>query len=148
MQTDPRRFGAVLWHGAGDCPISAHPLLAKLGIEPCDELVTPEYMHKNLQGKTLAIKQALLAGHIVVGVGNIYASEELFRALLNPRTPAGSVSLARCNALSAPRRQMFGVAPEWGGSTLLDYVHSTGWQGSQVNVHAAVVEKAPDRNSR
>src|SRR3546814_16851590 len=105
MQTDPRRFGAVLWHGAGDCPISAHPLLAKLGIEPFDELFTPEYLHKNLQGKTLAIKQALLAGHIVVGVGNIYASEALFRARITPRTPAGTVSLARCQALAAALRQ-------------------------------------------
>jgi len=139
---DPRRFGAVLWHDAADGPIAAHPLMATLGIEPFDEQFTPEFLHAKLRGKTLSIKQALLAGHIVVGVGNIYASEALFRARINPRTPAGTVSRARCAALAAAVRQTLSEALESGGSTLRDYVNATGQPGAYFEMHAAVYEKA------
>ncbi|UYO93053.1 bifunctional DNA-formamidopyrimidine glycosylase/DNA-(apurinic or apyrimidinic site) lyase [Pollutimonas sp. M17] len=139
---DPRRFGAVLWHDAADGPIAAHPLLATLGIEPFDERFTPDYLYGKLRGKTLSIKQALLAGHIVVGVGNIYASEALFRARINPRTPAGTVSRARCAALAAAVRQTLSEALESGGSTLRDYVNATGQPGAYFEMHAAVYEKA------
>jgi formamidopyrimidine-DNA glycosylase len=139
---DPRRFGAILWHHAADGPIALHPLLARLGIEPFDPLFTPEYLHRHLRGKTLAIKQALLAGNIVVGVGNIYASESLFRARINPRTPAGTISLERCRRLTAAIVQTLGDALESGGSTLRDYVNATGAPGAYFEVHAAVYEKA------
>lgn len=139
---DPRRFGAVLWHDAADGPLATHPLLAVLGIEPFDEQFTADYLYSGLRGKTLAIKQALLAGHIVVGVGNIYASEALFRARINPRTPAGTVSRARCAALAAAIRQTLGEALESGGSTLRDYVNATGQPGAYFEMHAAVYEKA------
>jgi formamidopyrimidine-DNA glycosylase len=139
---DPRRFGAVLWHDAADGPIAAHPLLATLGIEPFDDQFTPEFLHDKLRGKTLAIKQALLAGHIVVGVGNIYASEALFRARINPRTPAGTVSLARCKALAAAIRETLDEALQSGGSTLRDYVNATGQPGAYFQLHAAVYEKS------
>lgn len=139
---DPRRFGAILWHDAADGPIAAHPMLAKLGIEPFDPLFTPQYLHQHLQGKTLAIKQALLAGHIVVGVGNIYASESLFRARINPRTAAGTISLERCRRLTAAIQQTLGDALESGGSTLRDYVNATGEPGAYFDIYAAVYEKA------
>src|SRR5690606_9198869 len=97
---DPRRFGAVLWHDAALGPVADHPLLAKLGIEPFDPLFTPDYLYRRLRGRRQSIKQTLLAGDIVVGVGNIYASESLFLARINPRTAAGSLSLPRSQALT------------------------------------------------
>lgn len=139
---DPRRFGAILWHDAADGPVADHPLLAKLGIEPFDPLFTPEYLHRHLQGKTLAIKQALLAGNIVVGVGNIYASESLFRARINPRTAAGTISLDRCRRLATAIQQTLSEALESGGSTLRDYVNATGEPGAYFDIYAAVYERA------
>jgi formamidopyrimidine-DNA glycosylase len=138
---DPRRFGAILWHDAQDGPVSGHALLARLGIEPFDPLFTPQYLHQRLQGKTLSIKQALLAGNIVVGAGNIYASEALFRARINPRAPAGSLSLTRCRRLVPALVQTLNDALASGGSTLRDYVSTTGAPGAYFDMHAAVYEK-------
>jgi formamidopyrimidine-DNA glycosylase len=138
---DPRRFGAVLWHDAADGPIAAHTLLARLGIEPFDPVFTAGYLYQGLQGKTLAIKQALLAGTIVVGVGNIYASEALFRARINPQAPAGSQSRARCARLFDSIRQTLQHAIDSGGSTLRDYVDASGEPGAYFELHAAVYER-------
>ena len=79
---DPRRFGAVLW-AVGD--IAAHPLLAHLGVEPLSRALTPARLHALTRGHRIAIKHFLMDGRRVVGVGNIYASESLFRARINPR---------------------------------------------------------------
>ncbi|NYT43755.1 bifunctional DNA-formamidopyrimidine glycosylase/DNA-(apurinic or apyrimidinic site) lyase [Alcaligenaceae bacterium] len=139
---DPRRFGAVLWHDAAAGPVSGHPLLARLGIEPFDPGFTAEFLHAGLRGKSLAIKQALLAGNIVVGVGNIYASEALFRAGIDPRSPAGALSRQRCTALATAVRETLTNALESGGSTLRDYVNATGQPGAYFEMHAAVYERA------
>ncbi len=139
---DPRRFGAVLWHDASDGPIEDHPLLAKLGIEPFDEQFTASWMHQQLQGRKLAIKQALLAGTIVVGVGNIYASEALFRARINPCAAAGSLSLPRCVRLVQAIQSTLSDALNSGGSTLRDYINATGQPGAYFELHAAVYDKA------
>lgn len=139
---DPRRFGAILWHDRADGPIEAHPLLAGLGMEPFDPGFTPAYLHSSLKGKAMAIKQALLGGRIVVGVGNIYASEALFRARINPRTAGGKLSAARCDALVAAIQATLRDALESGGSTLRDYVNATGQPGAYFTLHAAVYEKA------
>lgn len=138
---DPRRFGAVLWHDAADGSVLAHPLLAKLGVEPFDAAFTPAYLHRQLQGKSLAIKQALLAGNTVVGVGNIYASEVLFRSRIHPLTPAGTLSLKRCTLLHANILQTLQDALTSGGSTLRDYVNATGQPGSYFDMHAAVYDR-------
>lgn len=138
---DPRRFGAVLWHDAALGPIALHPLLAKLGLEPFDTQFTPVALHKGFSGKTLAVKQALLSGTIVVGVGNIYASEALFKARINPLTPAGKVSLARCKVLVAAILQTLNDALTSGGSTLRDYVNASGQAGAYFDIHAAVYNK-------
>src|ERR671922_1466072 len=82
---DPRRFGAVLW-SAGD--VSAHPLLAHLGVEPLSRSLNPLRLHQLTRGARVAIKQFLMDGKRIVGVGNIYASEALFRAGINPRKAA------------------------------------------------------------
>jgi formamidopyrimidine-DNA glycosylase len=139
---DPRRFGAILWHDARDGPVHGHPLLAGLGVEPFDEAFTPALLHKRLQGRRQAIKQALLGGAMVVGVGNIYASEALFIARINPQTAAGTLSLARCKRLHAAILQTLGDALTSGGSTLRDYVNATGAPGAYFELHARVYENA------
>lgn len=138
---DPRRFGAVLWHPDQDGPVGNHPLLAKLGVEPFSAQFDGDWLYRCFQGRTAPIKQALLAGHAVVGVGNIYASESLFRAKINPNTPAGRLSLARCIRLAAMIKNTLADALESGGSTLRDYVGASGEPGSYFEIHAAVYDR-------
>jgi formamidopyrimidine-DNA glycosylase len=138
---DPRRFGAVLWHDAASGPVEQHPLLSKLGIEPFDDAFTAAYLHKGLKNRKQSIKQALLAGDVVVGVGNIYASEALFRARINPKTAAGRVSMARCIRLHEAIQSTLNDALQSGGSTLRDYVNATGTPGSYFEIHAAVYDR-------
>jgi formamidopyrimidine-DNA glycosylase len=126
---DPRRFGAVLWHARADGDVYAHPLLANLGVEPFTDDFSGELIFRRTRGRTASIKQVLLAGEIVVGVGNIYASESLFRAGIRPTTAAGRVSLARCERLAEAVRATLAAAIERGGSTLRDFVGSNGESG-------------------
>ncbi len=139
---DPRRFGAILWHPASAGPVARHPLLARLGLEPLEPAFDGAHLHRAFAGRQLAVKQALMAGNIVVGVGNIYASEALFHAGIDPRTPAGRLSLRRCARLAQAIRETLGQALESGGSTLRDYVNATGGPGAYFTLHAAVYEKA------
>ena len=92
---DPRRFGAVLWLDASGPAQLEHPLLAGLGIEPFDPRFDGGWLYRASRGRRVAIKQFLLAGRAVVGVGNIYASECLHRAGIRPTRPAQRVSRAR-----------------------------------------------------
>ncbi len=94
--TDPRRFGAVLW-ASGD-PLQ-HPLLAKLAPEPLGTEFNPAWLHTHTRGRSAAIKTIVMDSHVVVGVGNIYASESLFRPGIHPGLAAGRVSLLRCEKL-------------------------------------------------
>ena len=123
---DPRRFGAVLWEQG---PIELHPLLAGLGVEPLEDAFTGSVLHASTRGRKVAIKLALMNASIVVGVGNIYANESLFHARIDPRTPAGRVSLARCNELVAAIKSTLNKALDAGGSSLRDFVHSDGASG-------------------
>lgn len=127
--TDPRRFGAVVW-SASPYEGMAGRLLQGLGVEPFDAGFTPGWLHQGLRGRRVAIKQALLAGDIVVGVGNIYASEALFLAGIDPRTSAGRVSLARCERLADAVRRILARAVEVGGSTLRDFRNAHGIDGA------------------
>ncbi len=127
--TDPRRFGAVLWHDANCGPLAAHALLARLGIEPFDTGFCGAWLHARLRGRAASIKQALLAGNVVVGVGNIYASEALFRAGIRPTTAAGRISAARCERLADAIRATLADAIRAGGSTLRDFRGSDGRPG-------------------
>jgi formamidopyrimidine-DNA glycosylase len=139
---DPRRFGAVLWHPNAEGPLENHPLLTTLGVEPFDPAFDAAYLHAKLRNKTMSVKQALLAGHIVVGVGNIYASEALFLARIHPACRAGRLSPARCARLVDAIRKTLGDALTAGGSTLRDYVNATGEPGAYFELHAAVYERA------
>jgi formamidopyrimidine-DNA glycosylase len=123
---DPRRFGAVLWQ-KGDA--SHHPLLAHLGVEPLEDAFCGDYLYRATRRRTVAIKQLLMNHTIVVGVGNIYASESLFRARINPRTAASRLSRARCDALVRAVKDTLEDALRAGGSTLRDFVGSDGAAG-------------------
>lgn len=127
--TDPRRFGAMIWHDSRAGDLARHPLLANLGVEPLSPAFDGALLYRASRGRSLSIKQMLLSGREVVGVGNIYASESLFRARISPRARAGTLSRARCEALAAAIRETLTDAIARGGSSLRDFVDSHGQQG-------------------
>jgi formamidopyrimidine-DNA glycosylase len=127
--TDPRRFGALLWHPRVDGDVTGHALLARLGIEPFDPCFDAALLHAATRGRAAPIKQVLLAGDIVVGVGNIYASESLFRAGINPKLPARRLGPLRCARLVQAVREVLAEAISVGGSTLRDFIGAEGAEG-------------------
>lgn len=122
---DPRRFGAVVYERHG----GESKLLAGLGLEPSDPAFGGEHLRQQWRGKRVAVKQALLSGDAVVGAGNIYACEALFRAAIRPQTPAGRLSLARCDRLADAVRSVLSEAIAAGGSTLRDFSNAHGEAG-------------------
>jgi len=137
---DPRRFGAMLWS-----PASArdHPLLASLGPEPFAAEFNVDYLFRATRRRRAAIKLALMDNRLVVGVGNIYASEALFRAGIRPTRAAGRVSKERYAALVEAVRETLTDAIAKGGSTLRDYVDVLGEPGHfQLNYN--VYDRAGD----
>ena len=127
--TDPRRFGAVLWHDLADGPLDTHALLRGLGVEPLEDAFTGQLLFEKTRNRNTNIKQVLLAGDIVVGVGNIYCSESLFRAGINPKTPAKRIGLARYERLAQAIRDVLAEAIIQGGSTLRDFLNVNGQSG-------------------
>ena len=123
---DPRRFGCVLWV-EGD--VHAHPLLRGLGPEPLGEGFDGDLLYRCSRKRRCSIKQLLMDARTVVGVGNIYASEALFLAGIDPRRAAGRLSRARCEALAGAVRRVLGEAIASGGTTLRDYVNPGGIPG-------------------
>ena len=123
---DPRRFGSLHWV-TGD-PLE-HPLLAGLGPEPLDRGFGGADLAGRARGRKVAIKQFLMDQRVVVGVGNIYASEALFRAGIHPRRAAGKVSAERFERLADGVRTVLGEAIRQGGTTLRDYVSADGTPG-------------------
>lgn len=138
---DPRRFGAVLWHDLKDGPILQHPLLKKLGVEPFSPEFNPESFHQQLSNRKATIKSVLLAGQIVVGVGNIYASESLFKARIDPTLAANQLSLRQAQRLHAAIVETLQQALDSGGSTLKDYLNASGEAGAYFDLHAQVYGK-------
>ena len=122
---DARRFGTVLWV---DKP-EEHALLRNLGLEPLDESFDGKALARRAKGRSVAVKQFLMNGNIVTGVGNIYASEALFRAGIHPARPAGRISAARWDRLARSIRTTLESAIDSGGSTLRDFVHADGSSG-------------------
>ncbi len=123
---DPRRFGAVLWHN-GDA--MAHPLLAKLGVEPLEDTFTGLYLFQATRTRNAAIKLIIMDHHIVVGIGNIYANEALFHAGIRPEMMASKLSRPRSARLVQTLRKTLADAITQGGSSLRDYVGSDGNTG-------------------
>jgi len=141
---DPRKFGAVLWHSKVQGPIEKNALLQKLGVEP----FSPEFegelgadiLFQASRKRSIAVKQFLLAGQAVVGVGNIYCSESLFAAGIHPAKAAGKLSKPQCARLANAVRLILRKAIEAGGSSLKDFVNSDGDPG-----HFMVQTKVYDR---
>jgi formamidopyrimidine-DNA glycosylase len=123
---DPRRFGAVLWTAG---PPAEHPLIAHLGVEPLSRQLGAARLHALTRGARVPIKQFLMDGRRIVGVGNIYASESLYRAGIDPRTPAGRLSPERCARLASAIKTTLRAAIRAGGSSLRDFVGSDGKAG-------------------
>jgi formamidopyrimidine-DNA glycosylase len=123
---DPRRFGS-LHYTTGDP--REHPLLAHLAPEPFDPQFDGEYLWRATRRRRLAIKQLLMNSRLVVGVGNIYANEALFRARVRPRRAARSLSHEEARRLARAIRTVLALAIRVGGTTLRDYVGADGTPG-------------------
>jgi formamidopyrimidine-DNA glycosylase len=124
--SDPRRFGSVDWM-AGD-PLQ-HALLRELGPEPLEAGFTPAHLAAACRGRKVAIKQLIMNGRIVVGVGNIYASEALFRAGIHPARAAGRIGAGRLGLLVDAIREVLEAAIRQGGTTLRDFAWGEGQHG-------------------
>jgi formamidopyrimidine-DNA glycosylase len=125
---DPRRFGAVVWAASESAP-EAQKLLGRLGVEPLDGQFDVSTFAEALKKRQSAIKQVLLAGDVVVGVGNIYASESLFLARIRPTTKAARLSRPRIERLHSAIVQVLNRAVMQGGSSLKDFVNAEGRTG-------------------
>lgn len=123
---DPRRFGSLHWT---DRDPLEHPLLARLAPEPLSDEFDADYLHRATRKRSVAIKQLLMNSQIVVGVGNIYASEALFRARVSPRRAARRITRAEAQALVRAIRDVLSEAIDIGGTTLRDYVNAEGTPG-------------------
>jgi len=122
---DPRRFGSFQWFEAGILPTP----LARLGPEPLDPSFTGQHLHRLARGRRLAVKPFIMDASVVVGVGNIYATEALFLAGIRPDRAAGRVALHRYEALAVHIRDVLGKAISQGGTTLRDFVGGDGRPG-------------------
>ncbi|HET8897805.1 MAG TPA: bifunctional DNA-formamidopyrimidine glycosylase/DNA-(apurinic or apyrimidinic site) lyase [Rhodanobacteraceae bacterium] len=122
---DPRRFGCLLWQPRG----RVHPLLAGLGPEPLSDAFDGDVLWVAAQGRRAAVKRFLMDQAVVVGVGNIYASEALFAAGIHPARPAGRVSRARYGLLATAVKGILTRAIERGGTTLRDFIAPDGAPG-------------------
>lgn len=123
---DPRRFGAFLWV---QDDMQSHELLRNLGPEPLSDDFTADYLFQRSRNRIVAIKNFIMNGHVVVGVGNIYASEALFMAGIHPQRAAGRISRQRYENLVLAIRDVLQRAIEQGGTTLRDFVNSDGAPG-------------------
>ena len=123
--TDPRRFGCLLWQPPG----ATHELLADLGPEPLTDAFDGALLWRRSRGRKAAVKLFLMDNAIVVGVGNIYASEALFAAGIDPRRAAGSISRPRYERLAAEVKRILAWAIERGGTTLRDFLNPDGAPG-------------------
>jgi formamidopyrimidine-DNA glycosylase len=144
---DPRKFGAVLWHPKSKGPIEKNTLLQKLGVEP----FSPEFagelgadvLYQHSRKRSVSVKQFLLAGQAVVGVGNIYCSESLFEAGIHPAKSAGKLTRPQCIRLANAVRSILQKAIAAGGSSLKDFVNSQGDPG-----HFMMQTKVYDRKDQ
>lgn len=121
---DPRRFGIV--DVIAPCNENEHPLLKHLGVEPLTDAFNGDYLFEKLSKRQMAIKPALMDAKMVVGVGNIYASEALFRSHIHPEKKANKLNKKQCDALAKAVKEVLQAAILSGGSTLRDYVRSSG----------------------
>lgn len=132
---DPRRFGALLWTQSN--PLE-HKLLANLGPEPLGDDFNGKYLHAHASSRKTSVKNFIMNNHIVVGVGNIYASEALFLSSIHPQRAAGRISLSRYELLAQNIKSVLNCAIKLGGTTLKDFVREDGKPGyfsNKLNVY-------------
>ncbi|MBW7471533.1 bifunctional DNA-formamidopyrimidine glycosylase/DNA-(apurinic or apyrimidinic site) lyase [Marinobacter sp. F4218] len=122
---DPRRFGCWLWADAAE----HHPLIASLGPEPLSPEFNGPLLYRLSRGKQTPVKAFIMDSHVVVGVGNIYANEALYKAGIHPKRKAGRISLDRYHRLADAIRETLSAAILMGGTTLRDFVNSDGKPG-------------------
>lgn len=123
--TDPRRFGAMLWQRSGE----EHPLLARLGPEPLSAEFDGERLFRLSRKRSIAVKPFIMDNAVVVGVGNIYATEALFASGIDPRREAGRISRARYVELAEEIKKVLARAIDSGGTTLRDFIGGDGKPG-------------------
>ena len=132
IYNDPRRFGVIDFVAKSDFHFVR---FAELGIEPLSQEFTGQYLWQQLRGKDCALKSAIMDQRVVVGVGNIYASEALFMAGIRPNVKAGKISLKRAENLVTAIKQVLSTAIEAGGSSISDFRHISGASGKFQNQH-------------
>ncbi len=140
---DPRRFGCVLTTNE---PVNQHPLLASLGPEPLEGQFDGALLHRLSRKRKQAVKNFIMDSKIVVGVGNIYASESLFAAGIRPGVAAGSISRARYDQLAEEIKRILQRSIEMGGTTLRDFVNTEGEPGyfaQSLSVYGRAKEPCP-----
>ena len=140
---DPRRFGLMVW--TGDDPL-AHPLLSDLGPEPLSAAFSGDVLLRSSAGRILPVKQFIMDSRVVAGVGNIYANEALFAAGIHPLRRAGEVTRAEYRALSAAIKKVLRRAIARGGTSLRDFVDSSGRPGyfqQHLSVYGRAGEPCP-----
>ncbi|MBI5656393.1 MAG: bifunctional DNA-formamidopyrimidine glycosylase/DNA-(apurinic or apyrimidinic site) lyase [Geobacter sp.] len=145
---DPRRFGLVLW--TGEDPLH-HPLLAAIGPEPLGDSFSGDYLFRVSRRKKTAIKQLIMESGIVAGVGNIYASEALFRAAIHPALPAGELDPERAAQLAAAIREVLQDSIEQGGTTIRDFragEETSGYYAVRLAVYGREGEPCPRCGAR
>jgi formamidopyrimidine-DNA glycosylase len=123
---DPRRFGAVLPWPASE---ATHPLIEGMGPEPFSDDFNGDYLFELSRGRSAAVKNFIMDGHVVVGAGNIYAAESLFRAGIRPTKAAGKITRAQYQLLAQKIRDVLSAAIEQGGTTLRDFAGADGAPG-------------------
>jgi len=141
---DPRRFGAVLWTNED---IDQHPLLASLGPEPLKKDFNADYLFRINQNRKVSIKQHIMNSKIVVGVGNIYASEALFLAGIHPKRAARRISKVRIERLVDAIKSVLTDSIQQGGTTLRDFIRENGEPGyfaQHLNVYGKTGEPCPN----
>lgn len=139
---DPRRFGMINLHN----PATPPDFLQKLGVEPLDDAFNPQYLLASMRGRSIAVKTRLMDQAVVVGVGNIYASESLFLAGIHPERPARTLKIAESERLTQTVKQTLARAIDVGGTTLRDFVHSDGQPGyfqQTLNVYGQAGKPCP-----
>ncbi len=139
--SDPRRFGVLQWQPGPPAAAALHPLIAVLGVEPLSDDFTVDGFYQAISRRKGPVKPILMDGHMVVGIGNIYASESLFRAGISPLRAANRISRVRYEVLFQSIQATLSDAIAAGGCSIRDYVHSDGSAG-WFQVQAAVYDRA------
>ena len=139
---DVRRFGQIVLYRSGETPAA----VAQVGLEPWSRRLTPAWLHQKTKGLKRPIKNFLLDGRIIAGIGNIYASEALFETGLHPQTPVGEIDLERWTVLLKAIRRILGRAIRAGGTTIANFADCEGKSGLfavQLKVYGRAGEPCP-----